>query len=171
MVALWRRVARQLLTAITLGLAVAGCAAGELEQPNEGEGWRLIGWVRGGAQVAPQIGADAVAALGELDLLRIGGAGDPVDMSTEVDMVVSHTVSGSCPQVRFDGLTVDTERELVEANLTDIGDLLYLGACSADANPVVYWLAVRRDILPEGAFTLRTEKAPDISTVVDLGDE
>ena len=83
----------------------------------------------------------------------------------------THTVSGSCPQVRFDGLSVERDSGMVEAQLSDISDLLFAGDCTADANPVVYWLAVERDFLPDGPFTLRTDKAPAVETAVDLDGE
>jgi hypothetical protein len=100
----------------------------------------------------------------------MGGTSAPLDPISEIEVVVTHAVSGSCPQVRFDGLAVDHGAGVVEAQLTDVHDLLFVGGCSADANPVVFWLAVERAYLPADGFTLRSEKAPDVTTVVPPGE-
>lgn len=157
---------------LALVLVMAVCVPDQLDQPQSGDGWRLMGWTRGGEARTPAAGEDAVALLGELGLLRMSGANDPADPGTEVDLVVTHAVSGSCPQVRFDGFDFDVADGGVEARITDREDLFSLApiACSADANPVVYWVAVRRDRLPDGAFELRTDEAPDVRSLVDLGE-
>ena len=54
--------------------------------------------------------------------------------------------------------------------MTDAADSFSLGGCTDDANPVVWWLAVERDALPGRPFTLRTEKAPELATRVELTD-
>jgi hypothetical protein len=145
---------------------LAGCTPAELEQPRSGDGWRLLGWVRGGEVAAPALGKEADAEIRAMGLARIGGTTDPIDPATEVALLVTHAVSSSCPQVRFDGLSIDRDDRIVEARITDVSDLLFVGGCTADANPVVYWVAVQRSVLPEGPFTLRTNKAPDVSVEV-----
>lgn len=151
---------------VALALVITGCAPGELEQPTSGDGWRMLGWVRGGEAVAPAIGDDANAEIRRMGLARIGGTTEPLDPATEVALLVAHAVSSSCPQVRFDGLSIDRDNRIVEARFTDVSDLLFVGGCTADANPVVYWVAVQRSVLPEAPFTLRTNKAPDVSVEV-----
>jgi hypothetical protein len=157
-----------LVVASALG---AGCTPDQLAQPDSGDGWRLLGWTRGGEPRPPAVGEAAIDLLGELDLRRMDRAVPGADPLTEVDVVVTHAVSGSCPQVRFDGFEVDEDASRVEAGFTDIGDLLFFGGCTADANPAVYWLAVERASLPAGEFVLATDKAPDVETTVDLGGE
>jgi hypothetical protein len=150
-------------------LLLGGCTPDELAQPEQGDGWRLVSWTREGAPIAPQVG-DVQLAFDELGIGWDHVVGPPADPESEVDVVVMHVVSGSCPQVRFDGFSIDRERALMEARFTDVGDLFYLGACSSDANPVAYWLAVERDRLPESPFTLRSEDAPDVASEIDLRD-
>ena len=153
--------------AILAAATLAGCRSEGLEQPTSGDGWRLIGWARGGAPIAPLLGAEAEAALSEMGLIRIAGTMPP-PARDEISLLVTHAVSSSCPQVRFDGLRV--HGDVVEALLTDAADSFNLGGCTDDANPVVWWIAVERDALPDGTFTLRTEKAPEVTTVVDVSD-
>ncbi|MEO6578767.1 MAG: hypothetical protein ABIO99_07720 [Candidatus Limnocylindria bacterium] len=116
------------------------------------------------------MGEQAIELLGELGLRRMGAAVPGADPDREVDVVVTHAVSGSCPQVRFDGFDFAAADAQVEARITDRDDLFSLGgSCSADANPVVFWLAVERSRLPEGPFQLHTDEAPNLRTAVDLG--
>jgi hypothetical protein len=163
------RAARIALAAVALLIAATlmACRAEGLEQPIGGDGWRLIGWARGGTPTAPLIGADAEAALSEMGMIRIAGTTPPPGHD-EVSVLFTHAVSSSCPQVRLDGLRID--EGVVEALLTDAADSFHLGGCTDDANPVVWWLALERDALPPGTFTLRTEKAPDVTTTVDAED-
>jgi hypothetical protein len=146
---------------------LVACGAQGLEQPAAGDGWRLIGWTRGGARIAPLLGVDAEVALSDMRLIRIAGT-TPPPARDEVSVLFTHAVSSSCPQVRLDGLRIDGD--VVEALITDAADTFTLGRCSDDANPVVWWLAVERDALPDGTFTLRTEKAPDLATTVERPD-
>jgi hypothetical protein len=161
--------ARLALAAVALLMAatLVGCRAEALAQPIGGDGWRLIGWARGGTPTAPRIGADAEAALSEMGLIRIAGTTPPPGRD-EVSLLFTHAVSSSCPRVRLDGLRI--EGDVVEALLTDASDSFNLGGCTDDANPVVWWLAVERHVLPDGTFTLRTEKSPELTTTVDAGD-
>lgn len=160
----------RLVFGLVLATLVTACAPEQLEQPQSGDGWRLIGWTRGGEQRAPAVGEDAIELLGDLGLRRMGAAVPGADPATEVDVVVTHAVSGSCPQVRFDGFDFDAANGRVEARITDREDLLSLeGSCSADAKPVVFWLAVDRSRLPGGPFEMATDEAPDVRTDVDLG--
>lgn len=118
------------------------------------------------------MGENALQLLADLNLRRMSGPVEPTNAETEIDAVVTHVVSGSCPQVRFDGFVVNRGSGVVEAQLTDREDLFSLGGtCTADANPVVYWIAVERSMLPDGPFVLRTDQAPDVETAVDLGGE
>ena len=158
-------------TAALFAVVLVGCVPDELEQPTSGDGWRLIGWTRGGGVGPPAVGPDVQQFLAELGLERMAAAVAPTDPETEVEIVVTHAVSGSCPQVRFDGFSVNEAEAIVEARITDREDLFSLGSsCTSDANPVIYWLAVERALLPDGAFSLRTDEAPDVTIDVDLGD-
>ncbi len=150
-------------------IVVTACAPDALDQPQSGDGWRLIGWTRGGDLSPPAAGDEALELLSALGLRRMGGAVTPT-AGSEVDVVVTHAVSGSCPRVRFDGFTFGDDA--VVANITDHDDLVTLEAaeCTADANPVVFWLAVQRSRLPEEPFELLTDEAPGVRIPVDLGD-
>ncbi|MEO6578306.1 MAG: hypothetical protein ABIO99_05340 [Candidatus Limnocylindria bacterium] len=117
------------------------------------------------------MGDEAIDVLRDLGLERMSAAVPAADPATEVDVVATHAVSDSCPQVRFDGFDFGAAGRRVEARITDREDLFSLGgSCSADANPVVFWLAVERSRLPGVPFELATDEAPDVPTDVDLGD-
>lgn len=166
-----RRLRGRLVFGLVLATLVTACAPEQLEQPQSGDGWRLIGWTRGGEQRPPAVGDEAIDVLRDLGLERMSAAVPAADPATEVDVVVTHAVSGSCPQVRFDGFDFDAADRRVEARITDREDLIsFGGSCSADANPVVFWLAVERSRLPGVPFELATDEAPDVPTDVDLGD-
>ncbi|MEO7295683.1 MAG: hypothetical protein ABIZ57_06040, partial [Candidatus Limnocylindria bacterium] len=134
------------MVAALLVVTLVGCVPDELDQPTSGDGWRLIGWTRGGEVGPPAVGPDAQQFLAELGLERMAAAVAPTNPETEVEIVVTHAVS--CPQVRFDGFSVDEAAGMVEARITDREDLFSLGgSCTSDANPVLYWLAVERALM------------------------
>jgi hypothetical protein len=157
-------------TLTLVGVGLVACVPDQLEQPQSGDGWRLIGWTRGGEQRPPAAGDAALELLADLGLRRMDAPVEPTDAHSEIDVVVTHGVSGSCPQVRLDGLRVDAEAGTVVAQITDRDELFspFGTGCTADANPVVYWLAVRRDFLPP-SFSLSTDEAPDVAIQVELG--
>jgi hypothetical protein len=128
-------------------------------QPTAGDGWHLL---------ADQVGRGMPYSVNiatndsELDELWVRARldGDPpvVDFEAEIVIHFGAVYSGSCPEIRLEGVTIDVERALVAA------DIVLLGgdrACTDDANPRAYVVAIDRSTLPPVPFTVTLE--PDCS--------
>lgn len=137
----------------------------------EGDGWRLIAFTRSGLTYGVAVAENAA----DLDRIweRLAFELDPpvLDFTTQVLMVLGHAVSGSCPEIQFQGLVVTSDRAY--GTFTFDHDR---NACNADANPAAYLLAVDRVALPD-VFQLTLE-AEDIcggcdedTITVDLTNE
>jgi hypothetical protein len=141
-------------------------------QPQSGPGWRLLA-------DAPGVGTvwDTSAAFdqeGYRDLWRMLGLdGEPpaVDFEHEVVLHFGPAVSGSCSNIRLDGLLV--EPGLVLPQIVQPG--VQPPACTADANPHTYLLAVERSALPAMPFRVQLSREPcpgcegtDVTTVESL---
>lgn len=120
-------------------------------QPQEGEGWRLlvnevqVGWpYRTGIATDPE---SLRALWGEIGL---GQPPPEVDFGAEVVVWFGAVFGSSCPDLRLDDVVVE-------------GDLVYplivLAtphlACTDDANPMAFVVAVERSMLPVGRFTIQ----------------
>jgi hypothetical protein len=124
-----------------------------------GDTWRLLADqdevgppYRTGIAAAP----DAYAVL----WAAIGLEGEPpaVDFESEVVVWFGAVHGSSCPRLRLDGVVADHERALLYAEITRFE----LGGCTADAIGHAYIVAVPRNILPNGPFTiqLQSEEPP-----------
>jgi hypothetical protein len=117
-------------------------------QPAAGDGWRLLADQEGRHTYRTGIATDA-RQYGEL-WTEAGLTGDPpaVDFQTEVVVWFAHAKSGSCA-MRMDDVVVDQDRALVYSITVNPDNDL---ACTADANPKAYIVALQRDRLPAGPF-------------------
>jgi hypothetical protein len=142
-------------------------------QPESGPGWRLLA-------DEPGVGTvwDTTAAVDEagyealwrtLDL-----TGDPpaVDFEREIVLHFGPAVSGSCPNIRLDGLVI--QDDLVLPDIVRPG--VQPPACTADANPHTYLVAAERSALPPLPFRVQLEPEPcpgcdgtDVTAVDSLG--
>ena len=145
--------------------------APEGPQPVAGEGWRLL------ADQAVGIPYYVSAATTQTGLDRIwsrfGFEGDvpAVDFEGEFVVLFTHAVSGSCPQIRLD--------DVIAEGSAIYGIYSYPGvegACTSDANPHSFMVAVSRDAVQVGDVTISLEEGDacggcdeDVRTV-DLGD-
>lgn len=101
----------------------------------------------------------------------IGLEGEPaaVDFQTEVVVWFGAVHGSSCPRLRLDDVVVDQERALLYPEITRFE----LGACTMDAIGHAYLVAVPREVLPHGPFTiqLQAEEPPpgaiEEKTIVD----
>ena len=147
------------LAAVAVVAAVAAaCAFGPplLAQPASGDGWRLLGSATAGSPYSVAF----VDNLTDFEA-QLAGLGIherlTVDFDREAVLVLTAAVSGSCPEIRFDGLR--REPGLLHGVFADAFQLRpFGGACTADANPHTFLLAVDRTFLPERPFTLRLER-------------
>lgn len=133
--------------------------------PPAGEGSRLDARVVGDERTVPREHgfsfADIVTHEDDLDdVWRRFGLADPppdVDLDSELLLLVATGESGSCP-LRFEGLVRDGD--VVRIRLDDApedvhdpdDDVVY--ACTDDYVPRAFIVAVDRDAMPAGGFTL-----------------
>lgn len=164
----------------------SGIAEGEgVEPPSEGqpgetfisvefgEGWRLIDHQRRGQPYTAAIITSDAALSRWSELYRMDLDAHDVDFSSEVIVSLTPSVSGSCPDITFNGLVIgdDVVHGTYEFPTEDDVD-----GCTADANPVTFISAVKRSALPD-VFTLAVFDTPicggcDAEVVaVDLTDE
>lgn len=119
-------------------------------QPLEGEGWRLLVSAAGRGEPYRTGFADSREGLADL-WARLGLAGEPpaVDFEAEAVIYFGPAVSGSCRDIRLDG---------VEFGAAGVWPTIVLPgggrACTADANPHAYLVAVERARLPRRPFTI-----------------
>jgi hypothetical protein len=140
-------------------------------QAPSGPGWRLLVDELGGDVYRTGIAADPAG----LERLRAEiGLDTPlpeVDLASEVVVWFGAVYSSSCPELRFDGVrVVEGDPPIVHAEIVETGGH---DACTDDANPRAYVVAVARTSLPEGPFVLQLGPddpppgAPGERTVVD----
>jgi hypothetical protein len=139
------------------------------QQP-AGDGWRLLATEPTGQPYRTGIAWDA-AALAEL-WAQAGISADvpPVDFQTEVVIWFGAVVSGSCPDVRLDDVVIDGGRRLIHAEIVLVDPPM---ACTSDANPRAYLVAVPRSRLPAPTFAIQLTAdgppggAPEERTLVE----
>ena len=122
-------------------------------QPLEGDGWVLLADAKGAGQ--PYRTGIAYDEASYEELWRMIGLEDerpPVDFVSEVVIWFGAVFSGSCPDIRLDDVVVDRERSIVHAHIVALDAF---GACTADANPHAYVVALQRSRLPAGPFAIQ----------------
>jgi hypothetical protein len=152
-------------------LSDAGVPVPEGPQPDEGEGWRLLG-----DELVGETYRTGIATTDEqyTELWRHVGmkAQRPtVDFETEVVVWFGAVYGSSCP-IRLDDIAVDTDRDpaVIHAVTVVPGGT---GVCTADANPRAYVVAIERDRVPAVPFAIQLGAddppvgAPEERTLVD----
>lgn len=140
-------------------------------QPTSGDGWRLLAdQDRTGESYRTGIAYDELSYEHIWSAARIRGDRPAVDFQTEVVIWFGTVHGSSCPRTRLDGVVVDEGRAIVHADLTYLDG----GACTSDAIPHAYVVALARDRLPHGGFAIQLDAAdppggaPEERTVVDV---
>jgi len=140
-------------------------------QPLEGEGWVLLADAKGvGQTYRTGIAYDEASYEALWQHIGLRDERPPVDFVSEVVIWFGAVFSGSCPDIRLDDVVVDRERAIVHA---EIAHLDGFGACTADANPHAYVVALDRSWLPAGPFAIQLGAedppagVPEERTVVD----
>ena len=141
-------------------------------QVPEGNGWRLLADEQGVGQPYRTGIASDPASLRQL-WAEIGLPGDPlpVDFESEVVIWFGAVHGSSCPDLRLDDVVVDLDRALVHAEIVLVDPP---SACTADANPRAYVVALNRSKLPPGPFAIQLAAddppagAPEERTLVDI---
>lgn len=121
-------------------------------QPISGDGWRLLASDDVGEAYRTGIAADlrSYRALWR----SIGILEDPpsVDFETEVVIWLGAVYGSSCPDIRLDDIVIDLPRRLVHGEI--VLPSVY-NACTADANPRAFVVAVERSALPPAPFAIQ----------------
>jgi hypothetical protein len=139
-------------------------------QPQAGDGWRLLADEKTGHAYRTMIATDRA----DFEALwREAGISEPVpgfDFEDEIVIWFGAVYGSSCPNLRMDDVVIDDGVVYPEIVLVDAPM-----ACTDDANPHAYVVAVERSALPSEGFVvqLQAEQPPpgvvDQQTIV-LGD-
>lgn len=126
-------------------------------QPQGGDGWRLLADEKqAGATYRTGIATDEESY--EDLWAHVGLSADPpeVDFQAEVVIWFGAVYGGSCPDIRLDDVIVDERREppMVYAEIVLVDPPV---ACTDDANPHAYVVALERDRLPAGPFGIQLD--------------
>ena len=125
-------------------------------QPDGGDGWRLLADQTGAGAALETSVATTAGALNTLwSDLGLDGPIPSVDFATEIVAWFGAGYSGSCPDIRLDGVVVDTPNRTVTADIVQVGGSYQ--ACTSDANPRAYVVALQRDALPPAPFEVRLD--------------
>ena len=134
-------------------LSDTGVPVPEGPQPQAGDGWRLLGEGLVGEPYRTGIATTEEQYAALWQQAGLTGPPPPGDFATEVVVWFGAVYGSDCP-IRLDDVAVDTAREpaLVHAVTVVPGGT---GACTDDANPHAYVVAVDRDRLPAGPFAIQ----------------
>lgn len=136
-------------------------------QPTEGEGWRLLGTEPVGEPYRTGIATDQDTFAGLW--AQVGMTADRPDVNFDREVVVwfGAVYSGSCPDLRMDNVVIG---DLVHMETSLLGDHV---ACTDDANPRAFMVAVDRGHLPSDGFAIQLGPddppggAPEERTIVE----
>lgn len=124
----------------------------EGEQPAEGVGWRLLAHEQGSGEPYRTGVATTDEQLAALwPGTGVAGEPPPVDWDREVVVWFGAVYGSSCP-IRLDGVTVDGTVLHPEIVVPGSGPMT---ACTEDANPHAFVVAVERTLLPVGPFAVQ----------------
>jgi hypothetical protein len=128
-------------------------------QPTVGDGWRLLAdQVNRGDAYSVHVAVNEAEYTSLWESLSLDGKRPPVDFSNEIVVYFGAVYSGSCPEIRLDGVNFDLDRALVSAGVVVLGGNR---VCTADANPRAYVVAVDKSRLPALPFGVSLQ--PDCS--------
>lgn len=141
-------------------------------QPQQGEGWRLLADEQGaGHPYRTGIATDQASYDRLWTDIGLSGDPPPVDFQSEVVIWFGAVFGSSCPNLRLDDVVVEREKALVHAEIVLVDSP---AACTADANPHAYLVALERAKLPSGPFAIQLGAedppagVPEERTLVDV---
>ncbi len=137
-------------------------------QPAGGDGWRLLGSAnQPQIAIVPGDAVDAALDQQSYEILWWGmglpGDAPPIDFDQEIVARFITGVSGTCPEIVFDGVGVIPAERLVYGMFSYPGVLptpepgITYG-CTTDWHPHGFLVAISRDALPGDQFTLRLRR-------------
>ncbi len=131
-------------------------------QPEAGDGWRLLADEKTGHAYRTMIATDQ-ADFGALwREAGITSSVPEVDFETEIVVWFGAVYGSSCPNLRMDDVVIDADVVYPEIVLVDAPM-----ACTADARPHAYVVAVERSALPAEGFVVRLQSDEPAPGVVD----
>lgn len=133
-------------------------------QPDGGDGWRLLASAKDAGEAYTTAIATDPSSWGDVWSTTMGDVPLPeVDFDTEVVIQFGDVYGSSCDHLRLDDVVVASDVVHMDRVVLD-GP-----ACTADANPWSWFVAVDRDALPNPPFTLQLEEeiqAPGVANQV-----
>lgn len=125
---------------------------GDWSNVAEGDGWRLLATGQSESDAYTVRAATDAAEWNDLwAAIGLGGEAPPVDLEGEVVVSFGHGIGSSCPELRLDD--VEIAGEVVFSRTSDP---LSPRGCTADlVGAAVFVVAIERNALPEGGFTLQ----------------
>lgn len=121
------------------------------QQP-AGDGWRLLATEPTGQPYRTGIAWDAASLAVLWAEAEVTADVPAIDFQREVVIWFGAVVSGSCPDVRLDDVVFDGGRRMVHAEIVLVDPPM---ACTSDANPHAYLVAVPRSRLPAPTFAIQ----------------
>lgn len=121
------------------------------QQP-AGDGWRLLATEPTGQPYRTGIAWDAESLAGLWLEAGISADVPRVDFQTEVVIWFGAVYGSSCPDLRLDDVVVDGGQRIVHAEIVLADPPM---ACTADANPRAYLVAIPRSRLPAPTFAIQ----------------
>ena len=121
------------------------------QQP-AGDGWRLLATEPTGIPYRTGIAWDAASLEALWADAGVSAPIPAVDFQTEVVIWFGAVYGSSCPDLRLDGVVIDGLRRIVHAEIVHVDPPM---ACTADANPRAYLVAVQRSALPAPTFAIQ----------------
>ncbi len=141
-------------------------------QPTAGEAWRLLADAQGeGESYRTGIATDETSYVALWEQIGLSQTRPPVDFDRDVVIWFGAVFGSSCPDLRLDDVVVDREQALVHADIVLVDPPT---ACTDDANPHAYVVALERQELPEGPFRIQLgaedppRGVPEERTYVDV---
>jgi hypothetical protein len=139
-------------------------------QAAAGDGWRLLADEQAGDVYRTGIAWDEPSLATLWREIPLPGDPPAVDFASEVVIWFGAVYGSSCPNLRLDAVIFDHPRTLVYADIVNVD---VVNACTADANPRAYVVAVDRSRLPAPPFGIQLGESdppagvPEERTIVD----
>ena len=136
-----------------------------------GDGWRLLADELVGQSYRTGIAYDLPSYRQLWTDIGLPGEPPAVDFRAEVVIWFGAVYGSSCPNLRLDDVVVDRERHIVHAEIVLVDPP---AACTDDANPRAYVVALQRARLPSGPFAIQLGSedppagVPEERTLVDV---
>jgi hypothetical protein len=130
-----------------------------------GDGWRLLatGVASNTEAYTVRAAVDMASWTNVWDAIGLEEERPVVDIADEVVVTFGHGIGSSCSEIRLDGVAIDGG-----VVYSQTSDPLAPRACTSDlAAAVVFVVALEREALPDGGFTLQLGR--DLVTCADCG--